>query len=335
MLRVLNLIPTPAPAVPLRAVDSPAPLPPPPPPPPALVIPHGTTAIMRLSDADHHRDPCEIPSLSSSIAKELLEHSPAHAHAMHPRYGAKHNKPTRATDFGSIAHVLLLGEGPEIVAVDAKNWQKKAAKQEAAMIREAGGIPVLLHQLEQLELAVAAIRAELDARKIVLDGACEMSVFWTEEAADGTVVQCRGRIDHVRLLDHAALVHDLKSIHSARPDVCARQALEYGYHVQRAAYVRAIEALRPELAGRVEYSLAFFELAPPYAVTPATFDGRFRAMGEMRWRRAVNIWARCQREDRWPAYVRRGDCAVLEPPPWALHREIELEDDERRAAAEE
>lgn len=331
MLRLLNLIPTPAPAVPLRTVDLPPAPPPPPAPAPVLVVPHGTTAIMRLSDADHHRDPCEIPSLSSSTAKELVEHSPAHAHAMHPRYGAQGRAATRATDFGSIGHVLLLGEGPEIIAVDAPNWSKKAAQREAAMIREAGGIPILLHQLELLERAVKAIRAELDARKIFLDGACEMSVFWTEEADDGTLVQCRGRIDHLRLFNGAARIDDLKSIRSAHPKFCARQAEAFGYAIQRAAYVRAVEELWPELVGRIEYSLLFFELELPYAVSPATFSGRFRALGEMQWRRAVNTWARCQRENRWPAYVRRGDVAVLEPPPWAISDEVE----ESGAAAEE
>lgn len=75
----------------------------------------------------------------------------------------------------------------------------------------------------------------------------------------------------------------------------------------------------PDLAGRIDYVIAFCEAEPPYSVTPMRPNGAFQAMGESRWLRAVEIWERCLTNNEWPHYTDRIE--TLAPPGWALLEE--------------
>jgi len=72
-----------------------------------------------ISANDYHADPCPTPSFTQSIAKLILDRSPRHAWAAHPRLNPKW-VPDEDTKFniGNTAHLRLLGRGKEIVIVD-------------------------------------------------------------------------------------------------------------------------------------------------------------------------------------------------------------------------
>jgi hypothetical protein len=286
-------------------------------------FPHGTVGFVECSDAMYFRDPCALPSLSASIANVLDRQSPAHAFAAHPRLGGGNaDRASVATERGNLAHRLLLGAGRPVVEVKGyADWRKKEAKAAKQEALARGGIPVLSHKLEQAKAAADAVRARLAELGIVLDGESEAKILWTEQADDGTVVQCRGMLDVVQL--ERRVVYDLKTVDSAHPAACARKVDAYGYAVQRAAYVRGLERIRPDLAGRIDYVLLFVEWTPPFAVLPARLDGVFRRVGEERWERAVNTWARCTRTGSWPAYA--DGVLELEAPGWLMAREMERE----------
>ena len=62
--------------------------------------------------AAYHADPCERPSLSSSIAKILLEKTPRHAWTAHPRLNPDFAaKDESKFDLGTAVHELMLGKG--------------------------------------------------------------------------------------------------------------------------------------------------------------------------------------------------------------------------------
>ena len=76
-----------------------------------------------IPSATYHADCADTPSLSSSIAKLLLERPPYWAWAAHPKLNPewKPAEPKAAFDIGSAAHALLLEEGAGIEMVDADN----------------------------------------------------------------------------------------------------------------------------------------------------------------------------------------------------------------------
>ena len=298
--------------------------------PDTLQAPPGATGriVLDMASATYFADPCERPSLSASIATVIDRQSPAHAHARHPRLGGVRRADTKSLDAGSLIHTMLLGQGKAIAVVDADDWRSKAAQLARDNARAEGKVPALRKDFDGAVVAATRLRERLDGFGVELAGASEPAVLWTETARGGGEVLCRGMLDHL-IIDEAAAratIYDLKSARSAHPDALGRHIDTYGYAIQRAAYVRAIEAARPDLAGRVDFVLLFVELEAPYVALPVRLSGAFRALGEQRWARAVDIWERCLREDRWPAYAEA--TVEIEPPPWALTRELARETEE-------
>jgi hypothetical protein len=232
-------------------------------------------------------------------------------------------------DDGKVIHELLLGRGAGFVEVDADNFKTNAAKSARDAAKADGKTPILACKLEALRSAAAVISSRLrDEFDIVMSGRSEVAVCWREPVfmTDATV-ECRAMFDHVFFDD--GVIFDLKKTYSANPDKCESAINEYGYHVQRAAYVSALEKLRPEHAGKVDFVNIFFELEPPYAVTPLRMDGAFRSIGDQKWRRGVKLWHDCMTSGKWPGYVR---CIGLaSPKQWviaeALNRGMKVESD--------
>lgn len=278
--------------------------------------------FVRISDDEYHADPCAFPSLSSSIANVLDQESALHAWARHPRLGGIKRRPTKSMDHGSLSHALLLGSGKEVEIIDAKDYRTNAAKERRDEAEKTGRIPVLVADYAEAKRTAMKLRERFNELGIVLDGESELTALWTETARNGHAVQCRGMLDHVKL----PVIYDLKSIRSAKPDVCRKHIESYGYAVQRAAYVSAVERIKPELAGRVDFIFVFYELEPPHAVTPMRLSGAFRELGTRAWKRSVNRWEWCLRNSAWPAYA--DGIISVEPSTWALTKDTEREEEE-------
>jgi len=274
------------------------------------------------SHEEYHADDfAEVPTLSASIAKIIANRSARHAYEKHPQLGGGENETTEAMSLGTIVHSLLLGAGPEIVKVDANDWRAKAAQEERKAIREAGQIPVLLKQYQEAEQIVKLARPQLAEQGIVLDGESEIVALWNEDSECGEVL-CRGLLDHLRVSQ--GQIVDLKTSSDANPRQLGRKFVDFGYEVQAAAYTSAIEHIFPDLAGRVTFTFVFIETEAPYIVQRARASGTMRALGESKWRRAVEIWARALATGVWPAY---SDAEVeIEAPSWALYQEDQIQE---------
>lgn len=275
--------------------------------------------ILNVTQEEYFADPCAVPSLSQSIAHTLVSQSPLHAWSKHPRLGNQEQRePTTALDDGTLIHKLLLGKGKQIRIVAADSYRTKAAQDVRDEAIEAGMLPVLVGKHDAAQKAADTLRSNLAQYGLRLDGESEVAVEWQEEGDHGPVT-CRGMLDHLKL--DAGLILDLKKTRSAHPRDCARHLTEYGYDIQRAAYVSAVSKLRPDLAGRIRFVFVFLELEAPHVVLPAELDGQARELGEARWSRAVHLWERCLRTNRWPGYT--DNIVQLAPTPWALAQEIE------------
>lgn len=265
-----------------------------------------------VSEADYHADPCPEPSLSASVAKELLDRSPLHAWQIHPKLGARGRPATPAMDHGTLVHELLLGRGPGIVAVEARDWRTKVAKEAREKARELGKTPVLERQHRRALAAVRVIRERMSDLGIELAGESEVTAIWQEQTASG-LIWARSRYDHL----DGAIVYDLKTITIASKGACERQIITMGYDVQGAAYVRGLTKLRPDLDGWARFKLVFVETEPPYGVNVGGLDGVFREYGERRWAEACERWAAALRSGRWHGYESPQN---FEAPGWLLAR---------------
>ena len=253
----------------------------------------------------------ELDAFSSTAAKMVAARSAGHARASFRK------APTKKMDGGHVIHRLLLGRGAEIEPIQFANFQTNAAKDAREKARKAGKVPVLACDLEQYAIAAEAIRCQLADRGIVFDGLSEQAITWTEHTEFGDV-PCKALFDHVWL--DSGIIIDIKTTDDASPAAVERTSENLGYGIQRAAYTRALAALRPDLEGRIAFAFIFCEIEQePYAVNVCEPDGVFCELGERRWLRAVNTWARCLRDNHWPTY----GTAVnpISAPTWALARE--------------
>ena len=283
------------------------------------------TPLRVMTERDYHSEafaePGAPPMLSSSCANTLIGRSPFHAHREHPRLGGKRRETTGTMDVGTIVHGLLLDPDPAADAFSVlpfDSFRTKAAQETRDQLEALGRTVILEKQFVECKAAADAIKRQLGAYGFSLTGQSEGVALWFEQADDGTPVACRGRLDH--WLEPTVI--DIKTTHDAHPRKCVLSILEHGYDLQAAAYVSAMEKLCPDLAGRVRFVNVFVEMADPYLITPLEPSGAMLALGRSKWRRAVNLWARCLREQTWPGYVTA--LTRSEPPQWALTQEMAI-----------
>ena len=97
--------------------------------------------------------------------------------------------------------------------------------------------------------------------------------------------------------------------------------------IQDCAYRNALVAKTPGLAGRTDVLFLFAQSKPPYLITPVKLDGTLRHIGETRWLRAVELWAKCLARGTGPAaWPQHTDKPIeVTAPGWVLARELEAE----------
>lgn len=279
--------------------------------------------IHRLDKATYLSDPCERPSLSTSIARTLLSESPAIAWASSPRGGGLRDDPTAAMERGNAVEALLGLGDTELVCLpfampNAKGLDQptndelrlESAKEWKAQQEAAGRQVVKRADLEKWTNAATALRARLNDRGIFFDGESQLAMVWEEPGG----VLARGRLDHVWMKQ--GIIRDLKVCESVNPKALARKFEDFGYDIQRAAYVRGFERLFPEFSGRTVFEFVFCEPEPPYEIVVCRANGEMRALGDYKWRRAVTLWGSCLAANRWPGYA---DGVIdIAPSTWAL-----------------
>jgi hypothetical protein len=279
-----------------------------------------------ISAEAYHADPCEMPSLSSGIARLIVNKSPAHARVAHPRLNPEREEDEDTKfDLGTIAHTMLLGKGRDMVIVDANDWRTKAAKEARDGALIAGQTPCLAKTYDRATAMVEACReqlAEAGFGHVYSDATqSEVVAIWQDHGG----VWCRAMLDWHAPEQGELVVYDYKTTaYDAEPSGLPRKVVDFGYEVQAAFYERGLQILRPEYAGRVRWRWVFQETHPPYSITIAELAGDSRTIGAKMAAAAIGIWEECTRTNRWPRWnpgVHR-----IEYPEWAHSRWIGREE---------
>lgn len=249
-----------------------------------------------------------LPSLSSSGARKLLPPScPAifrweQDHPVHRDY----------FDFGSAAHKVVLGDmSANVAVIDADNWYTRRAKDARDEARAVGRIPILTADWQTVLDMAAAIQQHPIASRLLdpLHGRSEQSLSWTDPA---TGVDCRARLDW--LPDPGPgrmIVPDYKTAKSASPQAFRSSAANYGYHMQAAWYLQALQAGLDE-----DPAFVFIvqEKTPPYLVSVIELGPDSLELGATQNHRAREIFRDCTAANTWPGYTDGVD--LIELPGW-------------------
>lgn len=282
----------------------------------------GTAVLTEITEPGLHPDlsaeeyHAQRTSLSSTGARRILQ-----APALF-RYEQDHPQPRKDTfDFGTAAHRLVLGDGPELVVVEASDWRTKAAREERELAALAGGVALLAADYERVTDMADAIRRHPIASALFAPGSGrpEQSLFWRDEP---TGIMRRARVDWLpNRRDGRLIVPDYKTTVSAHPEAIARSVETYGYHQQAAWYLDGIRAL--DLDEKPAFLLVFQEKTAPYLITVVELDMVALRIGAAKNRRALDTYRSCVESGQWPGYVPDHEPFYLSLPPWATNRDTE------------
>lgn len=256
-----------------------------------------------IPDTDYHAS----PGISNSGLVLIANRTPAHYRAQldEPR------KETPALTDGRMIHRVVLE--PELFATEyavVPKWDmRRNADKDAAILWAAenvGRTAITLEKLDWLHRIRDSVHAHPTARILLSGGRSERSVY-ANDPVTGVRVRCRPDYDN-----GYSLV-DVKSTENASPDAFTGSGFKYGYHQQAAFYLDVYEWA----TGR--RSPAFFFVAvekePPYAVKVFEASPSFISRGREAYRGALDLYAECLANDRWPAYD--NDVSTLDLPVWA------------------
>lgn len=251
----------------------------------------------------YHADPCPGASLSSGVARTLLDCSPLHAWTAHPRLNPGWKPDERSLfDFGACAHAILLGKGRDIAVIDAEDWRTKAAKEEREEARLAGRTPILTKDYDRAQTMVAAAREQIAAipplaKAFGPAGQSEVVIAGHEHG-----VWYRGMADRLLIDGSDVTMVDYKTTSaSAHPAAVSRRLFDAGHDFQAGFYRRLLAFVRPD-AHRFRFILMTQENEPPFALSAVELDHASWVLAEKRIMAALGLWKRCLETNRWPGY---------------------------------
>lgn len=270
-------------------------------------------------------DPAPGPSLTSSIARDLLQTCPEVVRLKTPRLNPD-ARPTHksAFDIGSAAHAELVGGGEPIVEIDARDWRTKAAKQARDEARADGFTPLLAKDAKRVREMAAAARERFKGTAAEIAFChpevtmAEATIVWRRHG-----VWCRCRPDVFVPVDAPVLVHYKTTSTKIHPRSMARFAATAGWHVIHAHYAYGIKAVTGVDVSQV---FAVQETRPPYVCLVAALDSAFKAHGELEHNRALDTWAACVQSDTWPGFGT--ETVELRAPAWLDYTAEDDEDSE-------
>jgi hypothetical protein len=269
-----------------------------------------------MTAEQYHSDPVDGISLSRSGIRTILEETPAHFKARHPKltpWPEYLREGTEEQDLGTVVHRLVLGKGGEFEVFGFDDWRKKEAQMLRDAARAAGHVPMLRHKMiEAQEIADRAIDALVDRFGDWPIGESEVGMIWQRLSSDDVPVWCRAYIDH--LISSQGLLIDIKTTSKSLSDSeLAKKIAANGDDLQAAFYRSGFEKLVPEFVGRSKFLFVLVETAPPFAVRFAELPNRWLNMASLRIDRAVDIFAECLDSGVWPAWQSE---ATLDMPGW-------------------
>lgn len=258
--------------------------------------------VLDVTEYAYHSDQvADEPTISRSFIHTMIQRSPWHAWAQHPRLNPEYVTPDEEEkfDLGNAAHSLFLEGIDNVEIVYAKDWRTKAAQEARDLARAHGRVPLLDKHYDRLRLMLEALGEQMPDDYFV--GEPEQTVVWRDKG-----VLCRARLDSY---DSATgTIDDYKTTSkSAAPAAWSKSMLTSGFDIQAAMYMRGTGAKRFRFLVQETfepYAVQTFELAP---------DALALANRKIDW--ALDTWKRCLEADEWPGYPARTAYVTL--PPWA------------------
>lgn len=264
--------------------------------------------IYRMPMGWYHSDCCVGPSISSSGLRDIELDCPAEYWDTSPYNDNRAESGQDGVEaayfrIGRAAHTLVLE--PETFdrlfctrPAAFSDWRTAESRKWRAA-QAASGMTVLdPAEMLQVQGVAKAIREHPLTKDGLWDGEIETAIIWQDHR---TGIWLKSRPDS--LPRSARLVADLKVAASAHPLSVRRSIREFGYDMQLALVGIGLEAV---LQMKVEdYALFVVAAKRPHGTFLQVVSHDAIHWARLRLRRALDTFARCMKENRWPSYEER------------------------------
>lgn len=264
-----------------------------------------------IKASDYHSDPCDSPSLSSSLAKLLVNKTPKHAFLSHPKLNEKYIPISdRKFDFGIAAHAVIL-EGKKLAVLNYENFRTKEArgKRDTALLNNE--IPLLAEdaiKVLDMKIAFREFVGESEIAKQMRDGNPEQTIIWNE---DGHPM--RARLDW--LSSNYGLIADYKTTQNSDPiDFINKKIMQMGHDFQACFYLRGLKKFSK---ANTDYVWIVQEIDAPYSCSIVGLGEEMKELGSQKVDHAIEIWKSCILSGEWPGYP--SNIVWADPKPWAKY----------------
>lgn len=221
---------------------------------------------------------------------------------------------------GSFVHAYLSGEESEIAIGDYDDFRKNEAKEWRDSVTASGRTPILRHEFDKSKGAVQAILEKAgngcDNKPFASHGQSEVTAIWKEHG-----VYCRARFDRL-VVDPDGFTADIWDWKTTADvsDAAIKRRIEDDWYFMRAAfYQRGLNALMPELKGRVSFFWGFVESSAPHAVRRVPLCESWRHWGNVMSERAIAQFGQCLKKNEW-ADPLDGLTRHLQPNDWFIRK---------------
>lgn len=260
------------------------------------------------SSSAYHAD---ADILSSSMLKNALESPASYIQAL-----LDCQKPSRAMDFGTLLHALVLE--PSTVSSSVAIYPSKFTRtKDCLAFKEANAERFCMTMAEFIKaksLADKVLMSKFRGRefyKFVEEGTTEQSIYYTDPT---TGLECRTRPD----LDHPEFLFDLKTTRFCDIEKFAHQANQLNYDLSAYMYTYSRYLIDCSQKGRENANIKPFVLVPvcteaPHSVFFAPISASFLRNGMKKYQHALSIISSCAKVQTWPAL---GGEEVLEMNHW-------------------
>jgi len=277
-----------------------------------------------LPEDAYHADPCDVPSLSASLAHLMVSASALHAWTASRRLNPEYvSVDTDAFRLGRALHSMVLDDTPRHVVreeynADWTSWRKRHASEWRDLLASKGLIPITADEMDRLRpMREAVHRHYTDVMGGKLETLpSEVTLIW--EAGE---VTNRCRVDAIDVDRRIAI--DVKTTAGlADPQRWVAVSMDHGVDLRAAHYLDGLEACysRPDGASGWRYLFLVVEKSPPYACSLVELDPRSEAMGHSKLDIARAAWSTCLKHDRWEAWP--GGVTQAAAPEWRFSQWI-------------
>ncbi len=256
-------------------------------------------AYARLPAAVYHGNPTPRPALGATGAWQIDSECPAFYFARAPFNPQRIVEPEkREFDIGSATHLAVLEPDElkrRVAVIEHHDFYSGDAKRAKELYREAGRIPLLTHEWENLLAMRDALHRHPIGSLAFKGGEAERSYFWFDEEYG---IWCKARLDY--RIAGSDYITDYKSAFTSNPYRFSSAIDRFGYHIKAAWYCDAVEAIEGVRPTRFAFIVQAKD--PPFLISIIWLEDESLEWGRLIARRSRYVFRRCLDRGEWPAY---------------------------------